>query len=408
MPWTEIQKMDQRVEFAIKSLTCSNFQELCRSYEISRKTGYKWRNRFIAQGMAGIEEQSRRPQSHSEELTESEVCAIVNLKRAHPNWGPRKIRILYARQLGIHLTEEGLALHGASVDRIPSESSFKRVLERAGMTDKKKTKRSSECGRLTTGLKAHHPNQVWTVDFKGWWLDPNSVRVDPLTVRDEFSRMLLALHAVANAKTKTIKAIFELLFEAFGLPGAIRSDNGPPFASPNGLLGLSQLSAWWLALGINLERSRPGCPQDNGAHERMHLDVRRELQAGRIGRDQHAFDLWRQEFNQVRPHEALGMRCPVELWVPSERRFCGTPDALDYGDMETRKVNQNGEIRHCGTPIFLSSAIRGWEVGLSPCQDSPLTEVRFVNLLLGHIDPATASFRPASAGLKLAESSEMV
>jgi len=408
MPWAEIKKMDQRVEFAIKSLQCSNFQELCKSYGISRKTGYKWRNRFFEQGMAGIEEKSRRPHGHGDELTESEVCEIVSLKQAHPNWGPRKIRIIYARKRGINVTDEGLALEGASVDRVPSESSFKRVFERAGMTEKRRRKGSTEGGRLTTGRKAQRPNEVWTVDFKGWWLGPDSTRVDPLTVRDESSRMLLELRAVENGKTCTIKAIFERLFEAYGIPDAMRSDNGPPFASRNGLLGLSKLSVWWLVLGIDLERSRPGCPQDNGAHERMHLDVRRELQAGRIGRDQHAFDLWRNEFNRIRPHEALGMRCPADVWIPSERPYCGTPEALDYGDMEARKVSKSGDIKHYRTRIFLSSALAGWEVGLSPCQDSNLTEVRFVNLLLGHIDPATASFSPASAGLKLAESSEMV
>jgi transposase InsO family protein len=408
MPWAELKKMDQRVEFAIKSLTCSNFQELCRSYGISRKTGYKWRNRFIEQGMAGAEEQSRRPHCHSDELTESVVCDIVRLKQAHPNWGPRKIRIIYGRKLGINLTNEGQALQGASADRIPSESSFKRVLERSGLTVKRVRKRSSEGGRLSSGRKGQRPNEVWTVDFKGWWLGADSTRVDPLTVRDECSRMLLELRAVENAKTDTIKVIFERLFEAHGIPDAMRSDNGPPFASPNGLLGLSRLSVWWLALGIDLERSRPACPQDNGAHERMHLDVRRELQAGRIGRDQQAFDLWRHEFNHIRPHESLGMKCPADVWVPSTRTYSGNPDGLDYEGMETRKVSKSGIIMHFGAPIFLSSALAGWDVGLNPCRDSPLTEVRFVNLLMGHIDPATASFRPASAGLKLAESSEIV
>jgi len=154
MPWAEIKKMDQRVEFAIKSLRCSNFQKLCKAYGISRKTGYKWRNRFFEQGMAGIEEKSRRPHGHGDELTESEVCEIVSLKQAHPNWGPRKIRIIYGRKRGINLTDEGLALQGASVDRIPSESSFKRVLERAGMTEKRQRKRSTEGEGLRPGERA--------------------------------------------------------------------------------------------------------------------------------------------------------------------------------------------------------------------------------------------------------------
>ena len=160
-------------------------------------------------------------------------------------------------------------------------------------------------------------------------------------------------------------------------------DNGSPFASANGLLGLSRLSAWWLALGIDLERSRPGCPQDNGAHERMHRDVRRELQAGRIGRDQAAFDLWREQYNTQRPHEALGMRVPAEVYRPSTRAYKGTPEDLDYGGMETRRVKRRtGEIVYRKERIGISTAVGGWSVGLSAREDG-LMEVWFSRLLLG-------------------------
>ena len=288
MPWKETRKMDQRTEFALKSMKTSNFRELCREYGISTKTGYKWKQRFLERGLGGLLEESRKPHAHPSELPEEVVCEIVRLKAAHPHWGPRKIRDLYGRK---------------KPGEVPSESSFKRVLERAGLTEPRKRRNREPGGRVTSGRKAEAPNEVWTVDFKGWWKDREGLRVEPLTVRDEHSRMLLEMRALESSRTESVRDCFERLFERHGLPGAIRSDNGPPFASSQGLLGLSRLSVWWLALGIGLERSRPGCPQDNGAHERMHLDIRRELQSGRIGRDQAAFDLWRNEYNHERAEE---------------------------------------------------------------------------------------------------------
>lgn len=378
--------MDQKTEFALKALHAANFRELCREYQISSKTGYKWKARFIAKGLEGLAEESRKPKGHAHELPEAVVCEIVRLKQAHPHWGPRKIEALYKRKHG----GEG-----------PSESSFKRVLERAGLTERRKIRRAREGGRLGSGLKAERPNDVWSVDFKGWWKDREGLRVEPLTVRDEASRMLLELRWLPDSRTETVRVCFERLFERHGLPGAIRSDNGAPFASYQGLLGLTRLSAWWLALGISLERSRPGCPQDNGAHERMHRDVRRELQAGRIGRDQVAFDLWREQYNHERPHEALGMKTPGEVYQPSPRRYAGTPEDLDYGGMATRRVHeQHGCICHGNERITISSALGGWSVGLRPCPDEDLQEVWFSQLLVGHLEEKTASFRPAYRGPK--------
>lgn len=375
--------MDQRIEFAIRAVSAVNFRELCREYGISAKTGYKWRERFMAGGLAGMGELSRKPRGHADELGEAVVCEIVRLKEAHRHWGPRKIQELYRRQHG----EEGL----------PSESSFKRVLERAGLTEKRRLRRSGEAGRLASGVKAEQPNDVWTVDFKGWWKDREGLRVEPLTVRDEFSRMLLEMRAMEDGRTESVRACFERLFEAHGLPGAIRSDNGAPFASVQGLLGLTRLSAWWLALGINLERSRPGCPQDNGAHERMHRDVRRELEGGRVGREQAAFDVWRQQYNTERPHEALGMRVPSEVYRPSERVYEGTPEDLEYGNMEARKVHRLGHVTYRGESYGISAALGGWSVGLAPRADG-LVEVWFSRLLVGHIDVGTASFRAVQTG----------
>lgn len=184
MPWKETSKMDQRIEFVKKALVCRHFGELCREYGISRKTGYKWRERFLSQGLAGMNEASRKPHRHCRELGEATVCRIVKLKQAQPAWGPRKIRELYRRQ---------------HPEDLPSESSFKRVLARAGLTRSRRVRRARSSGRIARGRRAEHPNEVWSVDFKGWWLDPAGRRVEPLTVRDESSRMILEIRAVNPA-----------------------------------------------------------------------------------------------------------------------------------------------------------------------------------------------------------------
>ena len=262
------------------------------------------------------------------------------------------------------------------------------------MTEKRTVRRMPQTGRIASGKKATIPNEVWTVDFKGWWYDRDG-RCDPLTVRDEASRYLLELRALPDARTNTVQACFEALFAQYGLPGAIRSDNGAPFASVQALLGLSQLSVWWLANGIDLECSRPGCPQDNGGHERMHRDVARELEGVVYEERQAAFDTWRREFNQERPHQALGMRVPSECYAPSKQRWQGPPDALHYPGMATRRVQKNGVFRHEGQPIFLSQALRGWDVGLRRTDEGRF-EVFFAQLLLGVLEADTATFLPVT------------
>ena len=219
--------MEQRIEFALRAVRTLNFRALCQEYGISAKTGYKWKERFLRDGVRGMEEQSRRPRSSPEQLPEEVVCEMVRLKLAHLNWGPRKIRELYLRR------------HG----EVASESTFKRVLERVGLTQKRRSRRRwSEAGRLCSGKRAAAPNEVWTVDFKGWWKSWGK-RCEPLTVRDEHSRYVLELRAMEGASTEKVQQSFERLFERTGLPQAIRSDNGAPFASVHGLLGLSRLSA---------------------------------------------------------------------------------------------------------------------------------------------------------------------
>jgi putative transposase len=374
MPWKKSEPMEQRMEFALKALKSENFRALCQEYGISTKTGYKWRERFLREGLAGLAEESRRPRSSPHQLSQEALCEVVRLKLAHPHWGPRKIRELYLRQHGV----------------VASMSTFKRVLEAAGLTHRRKKRRASEAGRLSSGKRAQGINEIWTVDFKGWWHGTEG-RCEPLTVRDEFSRYLLELRRVPNARSQTVRKSFEQLFERHGLPQAIRSDNGAPFASRTAIHGLSRLSAWWVALGINLERGRPGHPQDNGAHERLHRDISRELECLSQEVTQEALDLWRQEFNYQRPHESLAMRCPGELYHNSTRKYPGSIEELIYEEMATRRVNQNGLIRWKDQSLFLSQSLIGWDVGLKSTENG-LIEVWFAQLLLGHIDAVSASF----------------
>ncbi|MFI5224841.1 MAG: DDE-type integrase/transposase/recombinase, partial [Nitrospirales bacterium] len=324
-------------------------------------------------GLVGMGEESRRPKSSPGGLEEAVVCEIVRLKERRRDWGPRKLRNLYMRA------------HGQA----PSESSFKRVLERAGLVERRRLRKRQEAGRLFSGRRAKEPNEVWTVDFKGWWYTACG-RCEPLTVRDEASRYVLELRRLADARTETVRACFEVLFERHGVPEAIRSDNGSPFANVEGVLGLTRLSAWWVTLGIDLERGRPGCPQDNGGHERLHLDIGRELEARRLGEYQSELEEWRKIFNEERPHEALGMRRPAEVYCRSNRVYAGTPEDLAYPGMDSRRVVSHGQIAWKGQRIFISTALAGWSVGLEPSGPDHWN-VWFGRLLLGQLEDSSAS-----------------
>jgi len=387
MPWKEIKKMNQRYEFALRALQVgTNMKELCQAYGISRPTGYKWLKRFREEGFGGMSDRLRRPRRQGRALPEEVVCEIIRLKEHHRHWGPPKIWNLYER------------LHGNG----PSLSSVKRVLDRAGLVHKRRRRDSRKGGRLHSSVKAEAPNDVWTVDFKGWWRSGNGSRCEPLTVRDEYSRYVLEIRAMASTATEAVRLCFERLFAEHGLPAAIRSDNGAPFACAHSVLGLSRLSAWWIALGINLERGRPGQPQDNGAHERLHRDIRCELQAcaqDNLAEEQVAFDLWRGTFNQERPHQALGMCTPAEVYVPSPRPWDPHLSDLVYEGMLARRVHKNGSITIDGIALFLSTALSGWSVGLKPREDR-LYDVYFASLPLGQIDLSSEAFLWAASGPK--------
>jgi transposase InsO family protein len=372
MPWRKTEAMDQKMEFCLKALRGSNFRQLCREYEISTKTGYKWRERFLERGYQGLEELSRRPHKHPEQLEAEQVCEVVRLKQQFPFWGARKIAELYRRRARAAL----------------SESTVKRILERSGLVQKRARRKASQSGRLSSGRQAQAINEVWTVDFKGWWWQ-GTQRCQPLSVRDEYSRYILELRALQDGRSQTVRESFENLFERYGLPQAIRSDNGSPFGSSQAVWGLSRLSAWWMAVGIELERGRPGHPQDNGAHERMHRDIGLELEALSRG-DQSSLDLWRQEYNEQRPHEALGMRYPCEVYQKSKRKY-EPVDQLEYQKMASRKVRSSGAISWNDKALLISKSLAGWELGLKRNAQGEL-EVWFARLLLGWIEPVSECF----------------
>jgi transposase InsO family protein len=382
MPWKTQDVMDLRMEFVIKALQPgANIRALCREAGISPKTGYKWQERFLAEGKSGLADASRRPHSSPHQVPEAVVCELVRLKQAHRGWGPRKIRELYRR------------LYGGA----PSASSCKRILTKAGLVQTRRPRKVREPGRISRTVVARAPNDVWTVDFKGWW-HTGGQRCEPLTVRDDFSRFILGARAMSSTAGALVRTEFERLFEEYGLPRVIRSDNGTPFACGNGLLGLTRLSAWWLVLGIDLDRIRPGHPEENGGHERMHRDIAHEIEglvSGGLAEQQAALDVWRQSFNEERPHEALKMKTPAQLYRTSSRSYKGTPDEIAYKQgYLIRRVNHRGIIKIHANHLFISESLCGWDLGLNPINVDEM-ELWFTELLLGKIDLTRGGFLAA-------------
>jgi transposase InsO family protein len=386
MPWKVISPMDAKTEFVLRAMRQdSDFSALCQEFGISRKTGYKWKERFLRDGMCGLYDRSRRPESSPNQLDEDQVCRIVRLKQSHPHWGPRKLREVFARQF--------------SAELVPSESTFKRVLDKAGLVEHRRQRKSQEAGtRLTQPIAAERPNHVWTVDFKGWWYTLDRRRFEPLTIRDDYSRYILCARALGSARTDVVREEFRRAFERNGLPEIIRSDNGAPFAAESSPLGLTRLSAWWLTLGIDLDRIRPGKPQENGAHERMHRDIASEVESSAevdLVKQQATLDVWVREFNNERPHESLGMKLPREVYAPSLRVFDGSEVQLVYPvHYQVRTIRRVGTLRISYIEIFISEALAGLEVGLESIGETRYT-VWFCRLPLGELDLTTRSFRKA-------------
>ena len=382
MPWKETNVMDQRTDFILRVFQKGDsFTSLCKDYGISAKTGYKWLNRFFDEGIDGLVDRSRRPHRHASQLCEDVICKLIKLKQAHTSWGPKKIVDLYKRQYG----------------NAPSRSSARRIFSKAGLISKRRHRIVKANQRIENRMVSRAPNDIWTIDFKGWWYTQDRRKCEPLTVRDDFSRYVLAAIPLQDSRTESVRAAFERLFKVYGLPNLIRSDNGVPFASTRAVFGLTRLSAWFIVLGIQLDRIKPGCPFQNGGHERMHRDIRFEVQGVVKGDlDQHAasLEIWRREFNEKRPHEALNMKTPAEVYKKSTRKYKGTPDKIQYPDnFIERKVHQTGNIRINDRDVFITSSLRGWTLGLRPRNADDL-EVHFADLNLGSINLETSAFAP--------------
>jgi len=366
--------MDAKMEFVTRLRRGERMTDLCREFGIARKTGYEMRARFDADGAAGLTPRSRAPRARPHQTLPALAAVVVAARRAHPTWGPKKLKVVLEAQLG-HV--------------LPAASTIGGLLTQAGLVTPRRARprRASPSAPLSTALA---PNDLWCIDYKGQFRLGDQRYCYPLTMTDQHSRyLLLCAGMAAICEDAALDACIET-FRQYGMPAAIRSDNGSPFAS-TGLAGLTALSAAWLRLGIRLERSRPGHPEDNGRHERMHRSLKRDtarpaqatlrLQCAR-------FTTYRAEFNHVRPHEALAMRRPADVYVPSRRPYPPTLPTLDYPTYDdVLIVRPKGFVRFYGRrEIYIGHALRGQPVGVREEADGRWL-VSFAHLDLGHITP---------------------
>jgi transposase InsO family protein len=373
MPWKECSAVEERLRFIARRLDGESMTELCREFGISRKTGYKIFDRYKDHGLEALSDRSRRPVRYANQLPSQLETAIVQAKRDKPHWGARKIRELLVRRLPGDV-------------RVPANSTIHAVLDRNGLVNRQPSRRNRATGTPLSAGTA--PNHLWCADFKGEFKLGNGRYCYPLTVTDHASRFLLLCEALESTREDLASTAFERLFKERGLPFAIRSDNGVPFASPNALFNLSKLAVWWLRLGIAIERIKPGHPQQNGRHERMHLTLKKEATRppGANSLQQQArFDRFLDEFNRERPHEAIAMRCPAEVYSPSPRPYAGLPElAYPFHDRDIL-VTACGRICMHRKKINISGVLAGQRLGIKEVDDG-IWLVTFFDYDLGYID----------------------
>jgi len=366
--------MDERMRFVARLLDGEKMAELCREFEISRKTGYKIFTRYRDCGLGGLTDRSRRPYRHANRLPFQIEKLIVQLKGEHSSWGAPKIREKLRRLY--------------SDIQLPAISTVHAVLDRHGLVVNKGRKRRQHAAQGTHLSKPTRPNDLWCADYKGEFMLADKRYCYPLTITDFASRYLLCCDALATTKEKFAFTVFERAFKDFGLPLAIRTDNGVPFASASAFFGLSKLSVWWLRLGIGIERIKPGNPQQNGRHERMHLTLKKEATrpaAKNFLRQQEKFDRFLDEYNQQRPHQAIGMKYPAELYRPSARPYTG------LGELEYPMHDRTITVTSCGRicigrqKINLSHAFAGQNVGIKEVSEK-IWLVSFMQYDLGFFD----------------------
>jgi transposase InsO family protein len=385
MPWKETCVMDEKLLFIADCLQTEdlNMAALCRQYGISRRTGYKWRERYRADPEQGMLDRSRAPHRCAWAMAEEIAAAIVGLRRRRPHWGPRKLLAVLRRD------HPELAW--------PAASTIGDLLRREGLSLPRRQRRPA-IPASRPFLDVETANDVWCADFKGWFRTADGERCDPLTISDAHSRFLLDCRIVAptgdGARPRFVRA-----FRTFGLPKAMRTDNGAPFAS-TAAGGLSRLSVEWLKLGIKLERIDPGAPEQNGRHERMHRTLKAETSrppAADARRQQARFDRFRRDYNQERPHEALGQDPPAAHYQPSPRPYPDRiPEPWYDADHAVRRVRGSGEIKWGGELVFISECLIGEPVGVAETEPGDWI-VRFLDVDLGLIDRKTKKLRRFAA-----------
>ncbi len=374
MAWKDVKPMEERKRFVgMAHRKDQTFSELCHAFGVSRKTGYKWWGRYQEGGLDAMVERSHRPLCCPHQTAPKVVKLLLKERVAHPTWGAKKLRKLLLRNYALR--------------KLPSVTALANTLRRHGLSRQRKRRTMPGVVIARDHLtKARYSNHVWTVDFKGKFKTRDGKYCEPLTVSDLFSRYLLGCEAIKKPTCESVCLYFTKLFKETGLPELIRVDSGTPFGA-TGACGLSRVSAWWISLGIRVEFLQPGHPEENGSHERMHRTLKADTAcppAQHRKAQQKRFDRWRKEFNEERPHEALRMKCPVEKYKPSKRRYEKKPRDAGYPSYyEVRRVRKGGMITRRGER-HIGEAFRGMKVGLKPVGEDEY-QVYFYEMLLGYL-----------------------
>lgn len=382
MPWLQTNPMEERMRFIVTHREALySMSELCRRFGISRETGYTWLARYeAAQSPEALVDRSHAPQRCPHKISDEVAEAVLALRRKHPSWGPRTL-LAHLEKLKPERS-------------LPAPSTVGDLLKREGLVQPRR--RRAKPGQSPGGaVRTERPNQVWTADYKGEFRTLNGKYCYPLTIQDAHARFLLACDALLSTGTEEARRSFERVFREYGLPEVIRTDNGVPFASSTPLR-LSRLNVWWITLGITPDRSRPGCPQDNGRHERMHrnLNVARFPPGADQAEQQVKFDAVREELDYVRPHHALEMKTPAEVYVPSERAMPERIPAPEYpAHCEVRRVRRVGSIRFRGHELFLSEPLAHHAVALEEIADG-VWSIFFYHVLLGRYNERAGTLHP--------------
>ena len=385
MSWKELSCVVRRLQFVKLALKGQqSMSQLCRRFGMSRKSGYKWKARFAREGPRGLRDRACRPRRSPRQTSSKWLIRIRRMRRRYRSWGRRK---LAARLRKEHPRQA-----------VPCARTVGKWLRRMKLS-RRARRRSARGPQLQPGglTVARRSNQVWTVDFKGWFRTGDGQRVEPLTVRDAFSRYLLTVRLFPEQSWERVRRVFSQLFRKHGYPRVIRADNGSPFGS-KGPAGLTRLSAWWTALGIRVEFIAPGHPEQNGSHEQMHRVLKAETTrpaSCHLPAQQRRLKRWSKIYNWIRPHEALRQRAPAEVYCP--KPVPPRSARLSYRPgWAVRRVRSNGEIRWQGRKRFVGEAFVGYRIGLKH-KGRGKWEVYFAGLLIGELwgsDPG--GIRPAS------------